>query len=112
MIKLIRSLRKLTARPLPAVTHRPLLRPHLRAHMPPKALLTAAKFMFSVSKNSKLYGTLPIGIGDFNKLMLTPFFVDKTKFLVDLLMKKKNVRFSVFTRPRRSGKSIQLSMIR
>lgn len=110
MIRFLRSLGKLSARFLPAVTHSSLLRPHLRTRMPTKAFLTAANFMFSSSKNSD--GKLPIGVSTFDELIKTPLFVDKTKFLFDLLMKDNNHRFYVFTSPKMSGKSLQLSMLR
>ena len=52
-----------------------------------------------------------IGIEDFAKLSSSPsaYYVDKTKFLKKILGKETSV--FLFTRPRRFGKSLTISMI-
>ena len=53
---------------------------------------------------------LPIGIDDFEKLIKWGFFyVDKTLMIKDLLSSWYEV--NLFTRPRRFGKSLNLSML-
>ena len=53
---------------------------------------------------------LPIGINDFEKLIKWGFFyVDKTLMIKDLLSSWSEV--NLFTRPRRFGKSLNLSML-
>lgn len=53
---------------------------------------------------------IPIGIDNFKKLIATDFYyVDKTMMLKELLDKQAEV--SLFTRPRRFGKTLTLSMI-
>ena len=53
---------------------------------------------------------LPIGIDDFEKLIKWGFFyVDKTLMIKDLLSSWSEV--NLFTRPRRFGKSLNLSML-
>ena len=112
MIKFLRSLGKLSARSLPAVTHSFLSRPHRRVRMPPKTLLAAAKFMVSTSKIYPFKYKFSIGVITFDELAEALVFVDKTKFLFDLLVKDSNHKFYAFTRPRMSGKKLQLSMLR
>lgn len=54
---------------------------------------------------------LPIGVDDFKKLRINGYYyVDKTRFIKDLLDKKGEV--NLFTRPRRFGKTLNLSMLR
>ena len=54
---------------------------------------------------------LPIGIEDFEKLRKNGFyFVDKTGFIRELLQNPAEV--TLFTRPRRFGKSLNMSMIK
>ena len=53
---------------------------------------------------------LPIGIDDFEKLINWGFFYeDKTLMIKDLLSSWSEV--NLFTRPRRFGKSLNLSML-
>ncbi len=53
---------------------------------------------------------LPIGVDNFEKLITRGYyFVDKTKFIQELLDKKGDV--NLFTRPRRFGKTLNLSML-
>ena len=57
------------------------------------------------------YKPLPIGTDDFRKLVTSGYYyVDKTIFVKELLDKKGEV--NLFTRPRRFGKTLNLSMIR
>ena len=54
---------------------------------------------------------LPIGVDNFEKLVTNGYyFVDKTLFIRDLLDMKGEV--NLFTRPRRFGKTLNMSMIR
>lgn len=54
---------------------------------------------------------LPVGVDDFEKLITSGYyFVDKTMFIRELLDKKGDV--NLFTRPRRFGKSLNMSMLR
>ena len=54
---------------------------------------------------------LPIGIDDFEKLITRGYyFVDKTLFIKDLLDNRADV--NLFTRPRRFGKSLNMSMLK
>ncbi|MBD5527027.1 MAG: AAA family ATPase, partial [Lachnospiraceae bacterium] len=54
---------------------------------------------------------LPIGIEDFEKLHIEDFYyVDKTGMIRELLKKRSEV--SLFTRPRRFGKSLNMSMLK
>ena len=58
-----------------------------------------------------MYKPLPIGIDDFKKLRDNDFYyTDKTLFIKELLDKRSEV--SLFTRPRRFGKSLELSMLK
>ena len=57
------------------------------------------------------YKLLPIGIDDFKKLIENGcYYVDKTLWIKDLLDRKSEA--SLFTRPRRFGKTLNLSMLR
>ena len=53
---------------------------------------------------------LPIGIEDFKELIENYYYVDKTLFIKELLDNRSKV--SLFTRPRRFGKTLQLSMLK
>ncbi len=54
---------------------------------------------------------LPIGVDDFKKLIDTGYYyVDKTLFIKDLIDLKGEV--TLFTRPRRFGKTLNMSMVR
>ena len=54
---------------------------------------------------------LPIGIDDFSKLITNDYYyVDKSLFIKELIDKKGEV--NLFTRPRRFGKTLGLSMVR
>ena len=54
---------------------------------------------------------LPIGIDNFEKLIKNGYyFVDKTLFIKELIDMKGEV--NLFTRPRRFGKTLNMSMLR
>ena len=54
---------------------------------------------------------LPIGVDDFKKLRENCFYyVDKSLFIKDILDRRGEV--NVFTRPRRFGKTLTLSMLK
>lgn len=54
---------------------------------------------------------LPVGVDDFEKLITRDYYlVDKTMFIKELLEKKGDV--NLFTRPRRFGKTLNMSMLR
>ena len=54
---------------------------------------------------------LPIGVDDFSEVILKNYYyIDKTLFIKELLDKKGKV--NLFTRPRRFGKTLNLSMVR
>ena len=54
---------------------------------------------------------LPIGVDDFKDLIKNKyFFIDKTLFIKELLDMKGKV--NLFTRPRRFGKTLNMSMLR
>ena len=57
------------------------------------------------------YRPLPIGIDDFKEIIEKEYYyVDKTELIKELLDKKGKV--NLFTRPRRFGKTLNLSMLR
>ena len=54
---------------------------------------------------------LPIGIDNFEKLIQEDFYyIDKTDMIADLLKNWSEV--NLFTRPRRFGKSLNMSMLK
>ena len=54
---------------------------------------------------------MPLGMDDFKKLIETDcFFVDKSKLIIDILGNRSEV--TLITRPRRFGKTLNLSMLR
>lgn len=56
------------------------------------------------------YKPLPVGVDNFEKLITRGYyFVDKTLFIKELLDKKGDV--NLFTRPRRFGKTLNMSML-
>ena len=56
------------------------------------------------------YKPLPIGIENFEEMIKSGYYyVDKTLFLKELIDKKGEI--NLFTRPRRFGKSLALSMV-
>ena len=58
-----------------------------------------------------IYKPLPIGVENFEKMIKSGYYyVDKTLFIKELIDKKSEI--NLFTRPRRFGKSLSLSMIK
>ena len=57
-----------------------------------------------------MYTKMPIGMDDFAEVRKNYYFVDKTSFLCEFL--KKHAKVTIFTRPRRFGKTLTLSMMR
>ena len=54
---------------------------------------------------------LPVGIEDFREIITEDFYyVDKTAFIADLL--ESWTKVNLFTRPRRFGKSLNMSMLK
>ncbi|MDO4555019.1 MAG: AAA family ATPase, partial [Lachnospiraceae bacterium] len=57
------------------------------------------------------YTPLPIGVDDFEEIIEKEYYyVDKSMLIKELLEKKGKV--NLFTRPRRFGKTLNLSMLR
>ena len=55
--------------------------------------------------------TMPIGVDDFRELVTKKYcFVDKTRFIKEMLDRHSKV--TLITRPRRFGKTLNLSMLR
>ena len=64
-----------------------------------------------IKKNSKTeIKSLPIGISDYVRAQSEYYYVDKTMLIKEFLDKKPLV--SLFTRPRRFGKTLNMDMIR
>ena len=57
-----------------------------------------------------MHTKMPIGMDDFAEVRKNYYFVDKTSFLCEFL--KKHAKVTLFTRPRRFGKTLTLSMMR
>jgi len=53
---------------------------------------------------------MPVGVEDFEEIRQGYYFVDKTGFLCEFL--KNRAKVTLFTRPRRFGKTLTLSMLR
>ena len=54
---------------------------------------------------------MPVGVEDFEKLITEEYYyVDKTLFIKEILDQKADV--NIFTRPRRFGKTLALSMLK
>lgn len=62
------------------------------------------------NKNNSKKKPLPVGISDFKKATSEYYYVDKTLLIKDFLDKKPQV--SLFTRPRRFGKTLTTDMLR
>ena len=57
-----------------------------------------------------LHKPLPVGVENFEKMIAAGYFyIDKTLFIKELIEKKGEV--NLFTRPRRFGKTLNLSML-
>ncbi|MCR4801844.1 MAG: ATP-binding protein [Lachnospiraceae bacterium] len=61
-------------------------------------------------KNADKYKTLPIGISDYVRAQADYYYVDKTLLIKEFLDRKTLV--SLFTRPRRFGKTLNMDMLR
>ena len=56
---------------------------------------------------------IPIGADDFKSLILScGYYVDKTRFIKDLFDTALLVKVQLFTRPRRFGKTLFLSLLK
>ena len=66
------------------------------------------KFTRAMKATAKL--PLPIGVSDFKELVSGYYYVDKTLMLKEFIDFKPKV--SLFTRPRRFGKSLNMSMLK
>lgn len=72
-------------------------------------------FLYKINGEERLFSRvqekkLPVGIDDFEKLIKWRFFyVDKTLMIKDLLSSCS--KMNLFTRPRRFGKSLNISML-
>lgn len=64
----------------------------------------------SASGESKVLKSLPIGISDYARIQSQYYYVDKTLMIKEFLDKKPLV--SLFTRPRRFGKTLNMDMLR
>ena len=53
---------------------------------------------------------MPIGVDDFAKVRRDFYFVDKTNFLQEFV--RNHAEVTLFTRPRRFGKTLTMSMLR
>ena len=53
---------------------------------------------------------MPIGVDDFAKVRREYYFVDKTAFLAQFV--KEHAEVTLFTRPRRFGNTLTMSMLR
>ena len=54
---------------------------------------------------------LPVGVENFEKIIDEDYYyIDKTGLIVDLLSNREEV--TLFTRPRRFGKSLNMSMLK
>ena len=63
-----------------------------------------------VANTSNVKKPLPIGVSEFRRAVSAYYYVDKTLFIKDLLDAKPQV--SLFTRPRRFGKTLNMDMLR
>lgn len=66
------------------------------------------KFVQAIKQTAKL--PLPVGVSDFKKLVTGYYYVDKTLLFKDFLDTRPQV--SLFTRPRRFGKTLSMDMIK
>lgn len=72
-------------------------------------------FPAALSKNAPIVSTqkkkpLPIGVADFKKATTDYYYVDKTLLIKDFIDNKSEV--TLFTRPRRFGKTLNMDMLR
>lgn len=71
--------------------------------------LRSAKNRVVSEKNSLSRLSLPIGVSDYRKACKEYYYVDKTLMIKDIL--DDNVPVSLFTRPRRFGKTLNMDML-
>ena len=64
----------------------------------------------SIWKNTEQRKPLPIGVSDFRDACANYYYVDKTMLIKDFLDERAKV--SLFTRPRRFGKTLNMDMLR
>lgn len=80
----------------------------------PGALRMGHRWMIPKENVPPYYGTkrkpLPIGVSDFKTAVANYYYVDKTLLIRDFLDTKPMV--SLFTRPRRFGKTLNMDMLR
>ena len=53
---------------------------------------------------------IPIGVEDFKEIIQNNYYVDKTKFIEDIINDGSKVK--LFTRPRRFGKTLNMSTLK
>ena len=63
-----------------------------------------------VADTANIKKPLPIGVSEFKRAVSAYYYVDKTLLIKDLLDAKPQV--SLFTRPRRFGKTLNMDMLR
>lgn len=78
------------------------------AQKPDDGRVTSGKYMTSTESQS--LKSLPIGISDYARAQSQYYYVDKTLMIKEFLDKKPLV--SLFTRPRRFGKTLNMDMFR
>lgn len=78
------------------------------AKKPADGRITSGKYTTSIEP--KVLKTLPIGISDYVRAQSQYYYVDKTLMIKEFLDQKPLV--SLFTRPRRFGKTLNMDMLR
>ena len=63
-----------------------------------------------VSMQQQTKKSVPIGVSDFERLIRTSYFVDKSRFIKEIL-DNSGTQVTLITRPRRFGKTLMLSML-
>ena len=62
-----------------------------------------------IRTDSSPHRRIPVGVDDFRQLREECYFVDKTRFIKELVDERSNV--TLITRPRRFGKTLTMSML-
>ena len=78
------------------------------AEKPKDGRVTSGKY--SIANTSRVLKSLPIGISDYARAQSQYYYVDKTLMIKEFLDQKPLV--SLFTRPRRFGKTLNMDMLR
>ena len=78
------------------------------AHKPADGRITTGKYKKNQNQNEKK--PLPVGISDYVRAQSEYYYVDKTLLIKEFLDRKAYV--SLFTRPRRFGKTLNMDMLR